>query len=155
MAKEKNFESNGCPIARNLSSRLIPADKLEPLGRDTRKHPTGQIQKLARNLERFGFVLPIVIDEQSRVIAGWGVVLAAQRLELREVPAVTISDLNEAELRALRLSLNRLGEDSDWNQNELILEFSEILDLDVDFGMELTWPQTSPGLFSKVINLSN
>ena len=123
---------------RDLAPKPVEVKALSPLGRETRKHPVGQIRKLARNLERFGFALPIVIDAHSRVIAGWGLVLAAQRLELPEVPAVIINDLSEAESRALRLSLNRLGEDSDWDQNELILEFSEILDLDVDFGMELT-----------------
>lgn len=123
---------------RDLASQPVEVKALSPLGRETRKHPATQIQKLARNLDRFGFVLPVVIDEKSRVIAGWGLVLAALRLELPEVPAVTISDLGEAELRALRLSLNRLGEDSDWNQQELVLEFSELLELDADFELELS-----------------
>ena len=46
-------------------------------------------------------------------------VLAARRLELHEVPAVIISDLSEAELRALRVALNRLGEEAEWNSEEL------------------------------------
>ena len=138
MPTTTNIGSNGCPIARDLSPQLISTNTLKALGRETRKHPASQVQKLARNIERFGFVLPVVIDEQLRVIAGWGLVLAAQRLELPEVPAVTINNLCEAELRALRLSLNRLGEDSDWNQQELVLEFSEILELDADFELELS-----------------
>jgi hypothetical protein len=35
--------------------------------------------------QEFGFVLPIVIDATNRVIAGWGLALAAKRLGLPEV----------------------------------------------------------------------
>ncbi len=38
----------------------------------------------------------IVIDATSRVIAGWGLALAAKKLGLREVPAVTITDFDDA-----------------------------------------------------------
>jgi 16S rRNA G966 N2-methylase RsmD len=108
---------------------------LTPLGRETRKHSLAQVQKLARNLERFGFVIPILIDESARVVAGWGLVQAARRLELAEVPAVTITDLSEAELRALRLSLNRLGEEASWDRDELAAELSEIMVLDQEFDL--------------------
>ena len=84
---------------------------LKPLGRQTRKHPPAQISKLQSSIEQFGFVLPIVVDAQSRVVAGWGLVLAARKARLLQVPTVVISDLNEAKLRLLRLALNRLGEE--------------------------------------------
>ena len=35
-------------------------------------------------------MLPIVIDESRRVVAGWGLVLAAGHLGLLEVPAVVL-----------------------------------------------------------------
>ena len=56
--------------------------------RETRKHPPAQIRKLQASIEQFCFVLPIVIDPTSRVIAGWGLALAAKKLGLPEVPAV-------------------------------------------------------------------
>ena len=40
-----------------------------------------------------------------------GLVLAARQLGLVQVPAVTITDLDQAKLRLLRLALNRLSED--------------------------------------------
>jgi len=64
-----------------------------------------------------------------RVIAGWALVAAAKRLGLAQVPAVTITDLDEAKLRMLRLALNRLGEDSGWDVDALKLEFSDILEI--------------------------
>ena len=81
------------------------------MGRETRKHPPAQVRKLKESLDRFGFVLPILIDGENRVVAGWGLVLAARKLGVVDVPAVIVSDLSEADLRLLRLALNRLGED--------------------------------------------
>ena len=42
---------------------------------------------------------------------------------------MTITDLDEAKLRMLRLALNRLGEDSGWDVDALKLEFSDILEI--------------------------
>jgi DNA modification methylase len=76
------------------------------------------------------------------VVAGWGLVLAARQLGLTEVPAVSLTDLSEAELRVLRLALNRLTEDCAWDEEALTIELSEILELapHIDFqfsGFEL------------------
>jgi DNA methylase len=129
---------NGYALARDLSPKLAPLAGLMPLGRETRKHPPQQVRKLAASLDRFGFVLPILIDSQRRVVAGWGLVLAARQLGLTEVPAVTLTDLSEAELRALRLALNRITEDAAWDRDALALEFSEILELAPDTGLEFS-----------------
>src|SRR5579859_4135356 len=90
--------SNGYPLARDLNPKLVRLDALKPIGRQTRKHPAAQIRKLGESLEQFGFVLPLVIDGASGVIAGWGLVLAARKIGLSEAPAVTIDDLDEAKL---------------------------------------------------------
>ena len=128
--------SNGFVVARNLNPKLVSISSLAPLGRETRKHPPAQIRKLAESLDRFGFVLPILVDGESHVVAGWGVVLAARRLGLDEVPAVIVSDLGETELRLLRLALNRLAEDSSWDESVLKLEFDDVLEISND--IELT-----------------
>jgi len=129
MNPQSKLRGNGFAVSRNLNPNRVHVELLKPLGRETRKHPPSQLRKLQASIEQFGFVLPVVIDVDSRVIAGWGLVVAAKRLGLTEVPAVTITDLDEAKLRMLRLSLNRLGEDSSWNVDALKLEFSDILEI--------------------------
>jgi DNA modification methylase len=138
MENNSLLRRNGCVVSRNLSSRLVPVGTLKPLGRESRKHPASQIRKLAESIEQFGFVLPIIIDAADRVVAGWGLVLAARRLLLSELPAVTIVDLDEARLRSLRLALNRLSEDSRWDPAALSLEFSDILELDTTIDLQIT-----------------
>ena len=63
---------NGYVFSRDLTPRLVPVAGCKPLGRETRKHPPQQVRKLAASLDRFGFVLPILIDAEGRVVAGWG-----------------------------------------------------------------------------------
>jgi DNA modification methylase len=55
---------------------------------------------------------------------------------------VRLSHLGEAERRTLRISLNRLAENSGWNRELLALEFKELLELDLtldlDFDLTIT-----------------
>jgi len=129
---------NGYALARDLTPQLVSIADCKPLGRETRKHPAQQVRKLAASLNRFGFVLPILIDAERRVIAGWGLVLAARQLGLSEVPAVSLADLSDAELRMLRLALNRITEDSAWDREAVALEFSEILELTPQIELEIS-----------------
>jgi hypothetical protein len=121
--------SNGFAISRNLNCSLVRIETLKPLGRETRKHPPAQIRKLQASIKQFGFVLPIVIDAASRVIGGWALALAAKNLGMVEVATVIITDLDEANLRMLRLALNRLSEDARWDVGGLRLEFSDIMEI--------------------------
>ena len=65
---------NGFVLSRDLNAKLIPIASCKRLGRDTRKHPSVQIRKLAASLDRFGFVLPILVEfeGQSRCRLGIG-----------------------------------------------------------------------------------
>jgi DNA modification methylase len=128
---------NGFAVSRNLNPILVCVETLKPLGRETRKHPPAQVRKLQASIEQFGFVLPIVIDAADRVIAGWALALAAKKLGLAEVPAVTIADLDEANLRMLRLALNRLSEDARWDVDGLRLEFSEIMEISAEIDLRV------------------
>ena len=130
--------SNGYAFARNLNPKFTPVSTLKPLGRETRKHPPAQVRKLAESLDRFGFVLPILIDGENRVVAGWGLLLAARKLGVVDVPAVIVSDLSEADLRLLRLALNRLGEDSSWDVDALKLEFGDLLEISHDIDLTVS-----------------
>jgi len=138
MRKPAQLHQNGYAVSRDLTPVLVCTEKLKPLGRETRRHPRRQLDKLAASLAEYGFAVPIVVDVDSRVVAGWGLVLAARQLGLPQVPAVTITDLNEARLRLLRLAMNRLGEDSSWDDESLRLEFSDILSLDTNIDLQIS-----------------
>lgn len=144
----KRSPSNGCAISRNLTPELVPVAGCQPLGRETRAHSPQQVRKLAESIEEFGFVFAIIIDALFRVVAGWGLVLAARKLGLDQIPAVRLTDLSEAKLRALRLALNRLTEDSRWNPEMLRLEFTDLQMLEPTIDFRLTGFETGEIDFS-------
>src|SRR5205823_806441 len=57
---------------------------------------------------------------------------------LDHVPAVTIVDLSEVQLRILKLTLNRLAEDASWDVQALHLELTDLLTLDPQVDLQLT-----------------
>jgi DNA modification methylase len=133
---EPTLCSNKSPFRHELNARAVAIEQLRPFSRQVRRYPTTQIRKLAKSVDAFGFVLPIVIDEKDQVVGGWALVLATKRLGLTEVPAVTVTHLSEVELRALRLALNRLSDDGAWDKQELAFELKELIDL--GFEIDLT-----------------
>jgi DNA modification methylase len=138
MAETIPTGDNGFATSRDLTPTLVAVESLRRLGRETRTHPPAQLRKLARSLREFGFVLPILVDTDNRVVSGWGLVQAARRIRIRFVPAVTVADLTDAQLRSLRLSLDRLAEDSEWDADELRLEFADLLLVDPELDLTLT-----------------
>ena len=138
MERRTHRRGNGYALSRDLVPRLVPIANCKQLGRETRKHPPQQVRKLAVSLTRFGFVLPILIDAEGRVVAGWGLVLAARQLGLSEVPAVSLTDSSDADLRVLRLALNRMTDDAAWNPEALRLEFTDLLELEPKLDLEVS-----------------
>lgn len=112
----------------------IALDDLRPPGRETRKHPPAQIRKIARSIERFGFVMPILVDARGEIVAGVARVAAARQLGRTHVPAVRVEHLSEDEVRAYRIADNRLAEDADWDIEALRIELGELVDLDFEIG---------------------
>ena len=64
------LHGNGFAVSGDLNPELVSVDALKALGRQTRKHPHAQIRKLGESPEQFGFVLPIVVDADNRVVVG-------------------------------------------------------------------------------------
>ena len=70
MSMKNSTGNNRSPLRHDLTIVPVRLDALSPLGRETRTHSRSQIAKLARSLAEFGFVLPIVIDDEKRIVAG-------------------------------------------------------------------------------------
>lgn len=114
----------------------IAVSALKPYARNARTHSRRQIKKIAASIERFGFLNPVLIDENNQIIAGHGRVAAAKLLGWREVPSLRIKHLDEAEKRAYILADNRLAEEAGWDKEMLAIELQGLIEL--DFSLELT-----------------
>jgi DNA modification methylase len=126
------------PNAAKLVVRYLPVDQLKPDPRNPRVHSPRQVRQIARSIETFGFNVPVLIDEQGKVLAGHGRLMAAQQLALQEVPAVELSHLTEAQARAFMIADNRLTENATWDDKLLAQQFKELAAVDLDFELEVT-----------------
>jgi hypothetical protein len=115
----------------------VPTSQLRPSQKNARKHPTGQIDLIARNIEAFGFTNPILVDQTNTVICGHGRLAAALQLKLPEVPIIRLTHLPEKEARALALADNRLSELAVWDNDILAEELSALNDLSAELSFDL------------------
>lgn len=109
---------------------------LKPSPLNARKHSEKQISILARAIEEFGFTSPILIDCNGEIIAGHGRLEAASRCGLDSVPTVLIEHLSPAQIRALRLADNRLAELSEWDDERLRIELTDLSVLELEDALE-------------------
>jgi ParB-like chromosome segregation protein Spo0J len=106
---------------RILQIELLPIHALRPRDRNARTHSKRQIRQIRESILKFGFNNPILVDDDSHIIAGHGRVEAAKGLNITTVPAVRLSHLNEAEKRAYVIADNRLGwQDSNHEMVDLV-----------------------------------
>lgn len=57
----------------------VPIGKLIPYVHNAKRHPEDQIDKIAAQMQEYGFTQPILMDENYSVIAGHGRLLAAKK----------------------------------------------------------------------------
>jgi 16S rRNA G966 N2-methylase RsmD len=119
---------------------MVAISALKPYARNARTHSRRQIKKIATSIDRFGFVNPVLIDENELIIAGHGRVAAAKSLGWSVVPALRIEHLSETEKRAYILADNRLAEDAGWDQEILAIELQGLIE--DDFSIELAGFET-------------
>lgn len=108
--------------------------ELTPYAKNAKKHDKRQIENVAKSIEEYGFVQPVVIDRNGVIIIGHCRVLAAKQLGMKEVPCVCVDDLTPGQVNALRLVDNKSNE-SEWDMGLLAAELD-----DVDLSMfEFEW----------------
>jgi len=110
---------------------VVPVEALIPYAMNSRTHSDAQVAQLAASIREFGFTNPILVDEQSNLIAGHGRLLAARKLGLTEVPAVVVTGLDDRKRRALIIADNKLALNAGWDEEALRVEME---DLGADYG---------------------
>lgn len=136
--------ADGLIDSRNGSGTFWPADKVErratasllPYAKNARTHSDAQIAQIAKLITAYGWTNPVLIGEDSGIIAGHGRVLAAQRLGLADVPVMVARGWTKAQRRAYVLADNASAAQAGWDNDLLRLELGE---LQIEgFDMELT-----------------
>ncbi len=126
--------------------QVVKIADLKPYERNARTHSAEQVDQIAKSIEEFGFISPVLIDEDGNVIAGHGRIMAAQKLGLTEVPCLHIEGLTEDQRRAYILVDNRLTELGGWDEDILLEELEALKDADFDIditGFEIDFGEPS------------
>jgi DNA modification methylase len=117
-----------------------PADAVErrstaslaPCARNARTHSPEQVAQIAASIREWGWTVPILVDEQSNIIAGHGRVLAAQQLGLADVPVMVAAGWSEAQKRSYAIADNKLALNASWDEKLLRIEMGELRGLGAD-----------------------
>jgi len=120
-------------MAQRIEHWLI--EKLIPYARNPRTHSDAQIAQIAGSIAEFGFNNPILVDTKAGIIAGHGRLLAARKLQLKEVPVIVLDHLTETQKRAYILADNRLALNAGWDEDLLRVELAALQE--EDFSLEL------------------
>jgi len=85
-----------------LPTRLARLDSLLPHPKNYRLHPDDQLEHIAASIRQHGLYRNVVVARGGVILAGHGVVQAAGRLGLAELPVVDV-DLDPDDPRALKI----------------------------------------------------
>ena len=121
-----------------LEVRYLSIEGLKSNAKNTRAHSDKQIGQIARSIEAFGPIVPVLIDRSSQVISGHGRILAAKLLGLTEVPTICVEHLTEAQAKAFAIADNKLTENSTWNTDLLGEQLKALSEVELDFDLEVT-----------------
>lgn len=111
---------------------MIPIGTLVPYANNAKRHSAAQISQIRASLREFGFVAPVLIDEDCNILAGHGRVEAARAEGMPTVPCVVASGLTEAQRKAYILADNRLTETGEWDSAMLEIELKGLADMGFD-----------------------
>lgn len=106
----------------------VNIDTLKSPEKNVRKHNEKQIKELARSIEKFGQIRPVVIDENNVVYCGNGLVEAAKFAGWKQVEVLKKTGMSEADKKKLMIADNRiytLGFDDFENINSILEEIGD------------------------------
>jgi len=108
---------------------------LVPYAHNSRTHGEAQIAQIAASIAEFGFTNPVLIDEQDTIVAGYGRVLAAQKLKMMTVPCIVLTGLTDAQKAAYVIADNKLALNAGWDERMLQAELDHVADLQYDLNL--------------------
>lgn len=117
-----------------LQHETWPIDKLIEYARNPRKNDHA-VDRVAAAIREFGFRVPVVAKSDGTVVDGHLRLKAAKKLGLTEVPVVLADDMTDLQIKAFRLSVNKMAELAEWDNELLALEFCELQELGFDLDL--------------------
>lgn len=134
-----------------LHVEYVEAARLRADQRPTKKHSARQIKKLAASIDRLGFNVPVLVDDDLQVISGHGRIAAAKLIGLDTLPVIRIAHLDAQQRRLFAIFDNKVATEGTIDLEAVRLELAEIViadpELDLtDSGFEIAEIDAMNGL---------
>ena len=115
-----------------LKIEYLPIGDLKPYEQNARQHGESDVEAIAASIREFGFDDPIGIwGDENLIVEGHGRLLAAERLNMKQVPVIRLDHLTDEQRRAYALAHNKTAELSGWNFLTLDSELEKIASIDM------------------------
>lgn len=111
------FRQDSCPLEYPLEVQQLEPKQLTPWDRNPRKNDHA-VDAVAESIKQFGFNVPIICDQNLRVVAGHVRLKAAKKLRMERVPVIQLH-LTDAQRDAFALADNKTAEIADWDYDLL------------------------------------
>jgi DNA modification methylase len=118
----------------NQELEYWPLDKFIEYARNPRKNDHA-VDKIAAAIHEFGFRVPMLAKSDGLIVDGHLRLKAARKLGLESVPVMLADDMTDVQIKAFRLSVNKMAELADWDDELLALELTELGDLGFDLDL--------------------
>lgn len=124
-------------MAKNTDKyEMIDISELHPYENNARTHSDSQLEAICNSIKEFGFINPVIIDENNMILVGHGRIEASKILGLTKAPFRRITNLTDDQKRAYILADNKLSDLGGWDE-ELLAKELENISLDMSaFGFE-------------------
>lgn len=103
-----------------------PIDSIRPYAKNPRVITQEATDAVAASIQRFGFLNPIVIDQDGVILAGHNRYRAAKKLGMQTVPTLKTT-ISEIKAKGYRIASNKTGELSQWDRSLLDEEIGDIM----------------------------
>lgn len=123
----------------HLKIEYLLIGDLKPYEQNARQHGEPDVEAIAASIREFGFDDPIGIwGDENLIVEGHGRLLAAERLNMKQVPVIRLDHLTDEQRRAYALAHNKTAELSGWNFATLDSELAQIAEIDMSlFGFNV------------------
>lgn len=108
-----------------------PTQDLVAYFNNSRTHSDAQINQIVASIEQFGWTNPILLDGKNGVIAGHGRLLAAIKMDAKQVPTIDLAHLTDTQKRAYIIADNKLALNAGWDEETLANELKDMEDFDL------------------------
>lgn len=119
--------------AESFPIELIPLDQLKVNPHNPRQNDSA-VDAVARSIQTYGFINPIITDGVLNIAAGHTRLKAARQLGLSSVPVIRVPGLVGSKFTGFAIADNKTAEIASWDL-DLLGKLVTQLNLDVDFDL--------------------